>query len=49
MAENLPNRCKASSQGQLSPAKYSVLLRQLAELEAQINETVQADVEVDIS
>ncbi|ABO49244.1 beta-lactamase domain protein [Desulforamulus reducens MI-1] len=46
---NITEKMQGILQGQLSPAKYSVLLRQLAELEAQINETVQADVEVDIS
>ncbi|GAB6181949.1 MBL fold metallo-hydrolase [Desulfotomaculum defluvii] len=36
-------------QGNLSPTQYSVLLRQLAQFEAQINEVVQEDVNENIS
>ncbi|AQS58324.1 MBL fold metallo-hydrolase RNA specificity domain-containing protein [Desulforamulus ferrireducens] len=36
--QNIQRRMQAALQGELSPTKYSVLLRQLAELEAQMNE-----------
>lgn len=41
--QNIAEKMQKAMQGDLPPVKYSVLLRQLAELEAQMNEVLQED------
>ncbi|MCL5781356.1 MAG: MBL fold metallo-hydrolase [Firmicutes bacterium] len=43
--QSITEKMQRVMQGDLSPAKYSVLLRRLAELEAQMNEVIQEEVQ----